>query len=377
MQQPSSTRSAAWRQLWQDLRFGFGAHRWLIVVVTVYCSVCIAVAASYGHQRLRSPWTYAWLYGTNLSFLATMAVGVGGGFCAVYLVHLVLTRRPERPLLHAIGELARFATQERLCLAAPVLFLFPAFASSFTVVKAAIPRLNPYSWDIYFADLGRRLQGGYDAWQWLQPVFGHSPMTRFLDIVYASWFAVLYGVLFWQVFSTRDRQLRLQFLSAFVLSWIVLGSLCGTIFASAGPCFFGQVTGLPDRYAPLMDYLRSVDAEHPLIALRAQTYLWVGYLHRDLGLFDGISAMPSMHVSMVTLFALLGCRVSWRLGVPLTSFAVFIVIGSIELGWHYSVDDFAAVLGTMLIWFVAGRLCRADPAPRTIEIAGPLTQSAD
>ena len=377
MQQSSSARTVAWRELQQELGRGFAAHRWLIAVVAAYCAVCVMLAVRYGNRGFRSPWTYAWLYGTNLSLLATMAVGIGGGFCAVYLAHLVLSRRADRPLLHAIGELGRFATSERLCLAAPVLVLFPAFAACFTVVKAAIPRLNAFSWDLYFADLGRRLQGGYDAWQWLQPVFGHPAVTRFLDLVYAVWFAVLYGVLFWQVFSTRDRQLRMQFLTAFVFAWIVLGTFCATFFASVGPCFLGRLTGLPDRYAPLMDYLRSVDAEHPLLALRAQSYLWTGYLHRDLALFDGISAMPSMHVAMVTLFALLGWRISWRFGVPLTGFAVLIAIGSIELGWHYSVDDLAAALGAILIWLVAGRLCRGAPAPRSLRVGAPLGESAD
>ena len=44
------------------------------------------------------------------------------------------------------------------------------------------------------------------------------------------------------------------------------------------------------------------------------------------------------------------------LGIAFTTFAGFIVIGSVHLGWHYAIDDYAAIIGTWLIWWAVGRL---------------------
>jgi hypothetical protein len=163
--------------------------------------------------------------------------------------------------------------------------------------------------------------------------------------------------------------LRLQFLYSFVLCWILLGTVCAIVFSSAGPCYFGRVTGGEDRFAPLMAYLRDVAEQYSLIALMAQDYLWHGYRHSGLDLFDGISAMPSMHVSMAMLFALLGWRVSRRLGALLTIFAAVIFVGSIELGWHYGLDGYVAALGTKLIWDITGWVLSRAPESRSTSIA--------
>ena len=73
---------------------------------------------------------------------------------------------------------------------------------------------------------------------------------------------------------------------------------------------------------------------------------------------SGISAMPSLHVAIVTLCAISGWYVNRLVGGLMTLFAIVIFIGSIHLGWHYAVDGYASALATAAIWIAVGRLLR-------------------
>ena len=171
---------------------------------------------------------------------------------------------------------------------------------------------------------------------------------------------MLYGLVVWQAFTLRDPRLRMQFLITFVASWVLLGSLAATWLSSAGPCYYAQVTGLPDPFAPLMAYLAQANEVAPIWALGVQEMLWERYQTGSLELGSGISAMPSMHVASALLFFLLGRRVHRGLGLGLGVFLALILVGSVHLGWHYAIDGYLAMLGTWLIWRLVGRLLAAD-----------------
>ena len=68
--------------------------------------------------------------------------------------------------------------------------------------------------------------------------------------------------------------------------------------------------------------------------------------------------MPSLHIAMATLFALVGWTIDRRLGIAATLFAVGIFIGSIHLGWHYAVDGYVSAPATVMLWLLAGWLNR-------------------
>jgi hypothetical protein len=93
-----------------------------------------------------------------------------------------------------------------------------------------------------------------------------------------------------------------------------------------------------------------------LIAVRA--YLWEGYLATEGRRFGGISAMPSMHIAMVTVIALLGWAHSRLLGTVFTVFALVILIGSVHLAWHYAVDGYVAAIAVYCLWVVVGAVLR-------------------
>jgi hypothetical protein len=138
----------------------------------------------------------------------------------------------------------------------------------------------------------------------------------------------------------------------------VLGTVFAILLSSAGPCFYGQITGLPSPYAPLMDYLQRVDAAHPLISLEVQHILLQQYWQNAVTPWRAISAMPSMHVAMPVVFILVGWRTHRLLGALFLVYGVIVFIGSVHLGWHYAVDGYVSVLVMLLLWRAAGWVVR-------------------
>jgi hypothetical protein len=246
------------------------------------------------------------------------------------------------------------------------------FMSAFVTFKRAIPRLHPYGSDVALASLGRTLHGGRLPWEWLQPLLGHPLATVALDRIYIAWYGVVSIVTLWQTWST-NRRLRQQYAVSLVLAWAVLGTGLALLWSSVGPVYYGRVVAGPDPYAPLLQYLAAVDARYGLYALDLQRILWKGYVSpASAPFYEGISAMPSLHVALPVLFALLAWRTHRALFWAMTAFAVLIFIGSIHLAWHYALDGYVAAAGVLVFWWVAGRLVRAgERAARSDEHERP------
>jgi hypothetical protein len=246
-----------------------------------------------------------------------------------------------------------------------VLLLLPPFLAVMLGFRTAITSFQPFHWDIRLMHLDAWLHGGQQPWELLQPVLGHPAVTRFLDAFYVyGWFAMLWIGLAWQTVHGRE-PIRSQFLLAFLLAWVVLGTVSAIVFSSAGPVYFSSVTSMSDPYAPLLSYLASVDAETPLRALAVQKRLWAEYTS-----WGGITAMPSMHLAQTTVVLLAAVRSDRRLGWLMAPALGLILLGSIHLGWHYAVDSYAGILGAGLMWVLAGRIVvwwrnRTNPTART------------
>jgi hypothetical protein len=155
-----------------------------------------------------------------------------------------------------------------------------------------------------------------------------------------------------------QKNLRLRFFLSLAGCWILIGNILAALLASAGPCYFTQATGsVIDPYIPLFDYLRSVPG---VDALHIQTSLWKAF---EAGYFmplGGISAMPSMHVSIAVLLALLYFRIHRWLGWAATGFAIIIMVGSVHLGWHYAADGYLSAALTIVMWKGFGRALRPE-----------------
>lgn len=228
------------------------------------------------------------------------------------------------------------------------------FAVGFTTTKANIPLTVPFSWDDAFIELDRVMHFGMLPHEILAPLFQYPIVTFVTNVIYNIWFFVLMGFFIWQGFREKDTPLRQRFLLAYLLSWLVGTGLAGTIFSSAGPCFYGRLFPGPDPYAGLMAYLAHANTIYPIWALPTQDMLWESY-ERSEGLISGISAMPSMHVATAVLFFLCAraAGIAW-LSWATAIFAVMIQIGSVLLAWHYAVDGYAGALLALGCWWIAG-----------------------
>ena len=327
----------------------FGAHRPFIILTFLYALVGWVVVQGTGQPDRLSLFQYN---GVIPVITALCLVGFAFG----YPVYVMVFVRPKRLLRYLANDLRGvWLVPERILGGAIVFLLLPTVISIYSSIKVLIPFLQPYDWDVTFLAWDRLLHGGYDPWTLIQPMLGYPIVTSVVNFLYNLWFFVLYGMLFWQAFSLRDRFLRMQFLLTMVLVWALLGGLLATLWSSAGPVYFGRVTGLADPFVALMDYLRSVAEVHSVWAVETQEKLWQAHASGEGMIGGGISAMPSVHVATSVTFALLTWRVHRWLGALFWLYAGVIMIGSVHLAWHYAVDGYVSLVLTSALWVLVGR----------------------
>jgi hypothetical protein len=225
----------------------------------------------------------------------------------------------------------------------------------FACMKMEIPAIHPFAWDATFARWDRVLGAGRMPWEILQPVLGFAPVTIGLNFVYDAWFAIMFAVLMWEGFLPLNCTRRLQYLLAFAFVWFFGGSVLAIVFSSAGPCFYHYLHH-NSPYAAQMAYLHGIGSKW-VWSLWVQDALWQSY-KTGMGEISGISAMPSMHVAIAALLAILGLRTNRKLGIALSIYTGLILIGSVHLAWHYAVDSIAGVGIAALCWLVAGAVAR-------------------
>ncbi len=331
------------------------AHAWLIGLVLAHVMIVSGVAICLGDPNRISLSLYGPVF--------TLAIPVlGVAFLVGHAAYVMLFVRPDRLCRTIIDDLrTTYLTRRRLMNAVPIIVLLPLFNAACTSLKAMIPLIHPYNWDATFADWDAWLHFGVPPWQILQPVLGHPFMSGIANIVYCFWFFGLAGSWFWQAFALRDQRLRMQFFVAYILCFVLLGNLAATWLASGGPCYYGRIVQGPDVYAPLMQYLRDASQHSPIIwSVGLQDMLWNNYVSGGTTIGAGISAMPSMHVAGAMLFALLGWRTHRLLGILLSVNVALILVATVHLAWHYALDGYIAVLGTLAIWWATGAVIGRD-----------------
>ncbi|HEX3809038.1 MAG TPA: phosphatase PAP2 family protein [Rhizomicrobium sp.] len=336
-----------------SVRRTFADHLPLYACVIIFGAAVFLIAALY---RIEIPLS------ASLSFLEGVPLFVGFGVSVSAAVQLIrLLRMKEQRPLNAMARWLRdgFLSGERPGNIFHTLITLTPLMITFDALKEQIPQIHPFEWDETFTRWDRILGMGHLPWQILQPLVGHPPITAGLNFIYDLWFVLMFGCLFWQAFSAHASRLRMQFLVAFALAWFVGGDLLATVFSSAGPCFYGYLHPARDPYAPLMAYLRDTSLHWPIWSVKIQNLLWQSYTHGG-GTVAGISAMPSMHVTIAVLLALLGVRTNRPLGIALTLFAAAVVVGSVALGWHYLVDGIGGVVLAILFWIAARIICRGQ-----------------
>jgi len=240
--------------------------------------------------------------------------------------------------------------------------IYSSFFSAFQSTKVMIPSLNPFAYDVAYAALDKRLHGGFYPHELLQPLLGYPVVTFVIQFFYNIWFPLMLGMLGWQMFDRSRPHLRMRFLMTFTLAWVFVGTLAAIGMSSAGPVFFDRVTGLEGPYQDLFTYLQRANEVLPIAALEMQEMLWTSYSTGALESGMGISAMPSLHVTisvLLFLFARHHARwLAWAFGVN----AAIIMVGSVHLGWHYAIDGYVGATMIAAVWWGLGLLYHETPA---------------
>lgn len=296
-------------------------HQTLLILSAAYMA---GVAIFMFAMGLQDRWEIRWMYPSfGALFLVSSAIG--------------LSLQPS------------LRTFESVAGAVLVALIAPPIQSTFNSVKQVIDDVSGYTWDARFAELDRWVHFGRHPWQWLASLVHDRGIIRFVDLGYILWFPVVFGFLLWLAWTT-NRANRQKALVAILLVWVLCGNVAALLFASAGPCYYAAVVHGEDPYGPLMAALQARHAQDFLSARFNQIALW-GALQSGAWLpFGGISAMPSVHVAMATLIAIVAQAQNRTAGFLLTLFAGLMMVASVVLGWHYAIDGYVGIVMAYAIW---------------------------
>lgn len=270
---------------------------------------------------------------------------------------MIVAVRPRRPIAWFTNDLREILLdRDRIFTGIFAFLAMCLFAGSFTVGKDLIPHINPFSWDPYFAWLDRTLHGGTDPWKLLYKLTGTPAITTAINAAYHLWLMLAYFMIFVACFNVSRHDKHRTYLVSDLLCWTIGGNILATLFASVGPVYYAAF-GYGSDFTPLMDTLRAFNEISPVWALDIQDTLLDGYMND--GPLKGISAMPSMHVASTVTMTLYAFTVSRVFGWLMVTFAALILVGSVQLGWHYAIDGYASIALSLACWAIARRLVRA------------------
>ena len=336
------------KDLLKELNLILRVHTILITLIFLYVTALLFIASQY---NVIDKISFS-LYSKDVQLMTALFLV---SFFIGHALYVMAFIRPEKLISYTFQDLwMNYLNRKRILNALPIMLLLPLFMSTFTSFKSMIPIINPFSWDHAFAELDALIGGGFQSWKLLHPIFGRPLLTSVINFFYNVWPFYIFAVLYWQSFSMSNPRLRMRFFLTFTLSWVLLGTVLATLLSSAGPCFYGRVVEGDNLYHPLMEYLMIAQKSYPIWAIDTQETLWQLYKDSGVSLGSGISAMPSMHVSMAFLFALVGWQTHRIVGIIFSAYSILIMIGSVHLGWHYAVDGYIAICGTWFIWRVVG-----------------------
>lgn len=294
---------------------------------------------------------------SGLSFYSCLLVGCG--YAAACLVSPAFRQDAGRRL---------FWLAVACCLTS---LIFPFFLT----FKELVLPTRAFLWDRSFAHLGRLLFGT-SPWTLTHSVFGNPTGARVLDLSYRFWLPFMFGLPAVSTVLFADTRLRFQILTAWTLCWILIGTIAAWYFASAGPCYFNTFIGNDPDYADLLQRLAAIGKQaaaegHPIAVLQFQPGLVEIYRARALASGGGISAMPSVHVAMASLFALVGFRINRWVGWAFVALVMMVWTATVFFGWHYIIDGPVGIVMMFGTWKLAKVIAAwAYPEP-SLAIANP------
>lgn len=278
-------------------------------------------------------------------------------------VAILYRQRPAKPVQRLI--VAAMENRERIIIAILGSLLLAVGSAAFASLKAGIPRVVPFWFDLPESRLEDLLFGGHPAVlidpriPWILPV---------VDRIYATFVGVhLFAVL--GVLASKPSPQKSRAIVALSLAWLLIGVFAAYMCSSVGPIFYDRTYG-GHKYAELTEILR----QYAPITTYTANALWAIQQTHVAVIANGISAFPSMHVTLTCWLALVLNRTRFA---PLGWAYLFVIwAGSILLGWHWGLGGIAGGFGMLGLWKLAPKLLfsasatgNSEHSPSAVEIA--------
>lgn len=347
--------TASSSQQWQELKGAIKQDRllYLYVIVTTALLYWLSNTIDYSSNIEYNVFIYLRTL-TNICYITFLAWSTG------FYLYLLYHRTPH-PIMVYIKTIIAFFNpiSKAISFVLLVLTLNLTF-SCYTYLKAHIPALNPFQYDVLFYEIDKWLHFGISPWKITHAIFPNAAATYLINILYHAWFLLMWGITLFFIVRRDLLLLRSQYLLSFMGSWFLVGGISAALLSSAGPCYTHLLDHNNTHYLPLMDRLaiqsqQLMEAGWTHIwALDVQDTLWLNYVSLEGGIGAGISAMPSMHVSVAVLMALATYQFNKKLGYLMWAYMIMIQIGSVHLAWHYAIDGYLSIILTLLVWKTAG-----------------------
>ena len=268
-----------------------------------------------------------------------------------------------------IAYLTRVKSMRSMVIAVSLAFLATIiFQSAFSLIKTSLPYIVPFYADPFFAQLDQALHGGVDPWVLAHRIAEYLPMDRIVPIYLTGWAlpAICLPVF---VAAVDNDPARIQrFVILYVVAWAVVGNIFALIGMSAGPVYYDRLF-VGERFAGLTEILLTSGLKEGQLG-RIQEGLWLVYSENGQAVGSGISAFPSVHLSISTVAGLyLAERSRWL--APLGAlFVATILFLSVYTGYHYAVDGYFSILFICLVWYI---LRRRNGASKPSDAVSELT----
>lgn len=339
----ATKRSEFLPALWAATRRRVFSDRWVYLVIILYMAAGILLLQATGNEKMMSYGIYVLNWARMFLFLMPLGA-IAFDFSAV-LLRFDRRRKLAFSRTYSVKRLAALAGGSVMMVGLML------FQGTFTSVKNTLPALNGgFPYDTLHADIDAWLHFGQDPWRLLYAVGAFAPLRAIVEFNYnVLWFVICFGSLYFVVTSPRADAIRRRYLMMFMFVWIVCGNLLAGLFLSAGPAFYGAVTGDNGRFAEQMAFLAG--SEWSNSAVSYQNYLWGLYERGLTGFGGGISAFPSVHVGLIMMNALFVAQYSRRLGMATFAYVFFVQLSSVYLGWHYAIDGYVSIVVVLAAFF--------------------------
>lgn len=227
------------------------------------------------------------------------------------------------------------------------------FSAAFSLVKTSIPSVVPFYADEMLANLDAAMHFGTAPWTMAHELASYIPANAIVILYFGIWTlpAIFLPVII--AITDTDAERTKRFLILHVLCWIGLGNVVATLFSSVGPIYYDRLLG-GERFADLNTALETSGITASKLGV-VQQGLWTQYIENGQSIGSGISAFPSVHVGVATVFALYLAERSRALMPVGIVFLGAICFASVYNGWHYAVDGYASMVLVFLAWALMQR----------------------